>query len=66
MFVSPEMYNSYSPNESSKHKLSVVDNSEIESSSGCFMLITLDNEPQLLVESEIVAVISPEELKILK
>ena len=52
--------------ESSKHKLFIVDSSEIESSSGCFIVTTLDKEPQLLVESETVAVISPGELKILK
>ena len=56
------MYNSYSPNESSIHILFFVESSDIKSSSGCLMLITLDKEPQLLVESETVAVISPGEL----
>ena len=66
MFVSPETYSSYSPEESSKHKLFFVDISEIKSSAGCFIVIILYKDPQLLVESEIVAVISPGELKILK
>ena len=60
------MYNSYSPNESSIHILFFVESSDIKSSSGCLMLITLDKEPQLLVESETVAVISPGGVIILK
>ena len=66
VFESPERYSSYSPKESSKHKLFLVESSEIERSSGCFIVIILDKEPQLFVESDTVAVIFPGELKILK